>query len=146
MAFTRCGRAARLGFGALALLALGAAVLPTTPASARVLYDLGLPTYLAPPPYYGYGAAVVGAGIAFGVGYAIGRSNWGWSYPNWRGGSINVNVNNNYYSNRTNYRNYNQNGNWQHNVEHRKGVAYRDTSVQNRYQRPATGAGSWVLL
>jgi uncharacterized membrane protein YgcG len=100
------------------------------------------PWYWAPPPYYGYGAAVVGAGIAFGVGYAIGRSNWGWSYPNWRGGNINVNVNNNYYSNRTQYRNYNQNGNWQHNVEHRKGVAYRDTSVQNRYQRPATGAGA----
>ena len=100
------------------------------------------PWYWYPPPYYGYGAAVVGAGIAFGVGYAIGRYNWGWSYPNWRGGNINVNINNNYYSNRTQYRNYNQNGNWQHNVEHRKGVAYRDTSVQNRYQRSTTAGGA----
>ena len=31
------------------------------------------------------------------------------------------------------YQNRYQNGNWQHLPEHRKGVAYRDTSVQNRY-------------
>ena len=98
------------------------------------------PWYWYPPPYYGYPASFVGVGIAFGAGYALGRYNWGWSNPNWRGGTINVNVNNNYYSDR--YRNYNQNGNWQHNVDHRKGVAYRDTSVQNRYQRPASGAGA----
>ncbi len=98
------------------------------------------PWYWYPPPYYGYGAAAIGVGIAFGAGYALGRYNWGWSNPNWRGGSINVNVNNNYYSNR--YRNYNQNGNWQHNVDHRKGVAYRDNAVQNRYQNPATRGGA----
>ena len=98
------------------------------------------PWYWYPPPYYGYPASFVGVGIAFGAGYALGRYNWGWSNPNWRGGTINVNVNNNYYGNR--YRNYNQNGNWQHNVDHRKGVAYRDTTVQNRYQRPASGAGA----
>ncbi|MEO8674429.1 MAG: DUF3300 domain-containing protein [Casimicrobiaceae bacterium] len=97
------------------------------------------PWYWYPPPYYGYGA-VVGVGIAFGAGYALGRYNWGWSNPNWRGGNVNINVNNNYYSNR--YRNYNQNGNWQHNVDHRKGVAYRDNAVQNRYQNPANRAGA----
>jgi len=98
------------------------------------------PWYWYPPPYYGYGAAAVGVGIAFGAGYALGRYNWGWSNPNWHGGNVNINVNNNYYNNR--YRNYNQNGNWQHNPENRKGVAYRDNATQNRYQNPANRAGA----
>ena len=78
--------------------------------------------------------------------------NWRWPpsaaedsgscWPNWGGNSININVNNNniwvkilQYHNR-----YAQNGNWNHNVEHRRGVAYRDTATGNKY-RPTNNAG-----
>ena len=68
------------------------------------------------PPGYVPGAAL----FAFGVGLAVGAALWG--NCNWGGGNVNVNVNKYNNFNRTNI----QNGNWQHNAEHRKGVQYRD--------------------
>src|SRR5262249_8795891 len=49
--------------------------------------------------------------------------------------------------NTNNYNNFNKtniaNGNWQHNVDHRKGVQYRDKATQQRYGRgQAAGAQS----
>ncbi len=93
------------------------------------------PWYWYPPPIYGYppmGSAFA-VGFVWGSAWAISSNHWGWAHPNWRGGNINVNVTNNYFYNRPQYQNRYQNGNWQHSPEHRKGVAYRDTSVQNRY-------------
>ena len=44
----------RLGIGALAIVGLGVVSLQSTPAEARAWFDLGLPTYVVPPPYYAY--------------------------------------------------------------------------------------------
>jgi hypothetical protein len=100
------------------------------------------PWYWYPPTIYGYppmGAAIT-AGFIWGTAWAISGPHWGWANPNWRGGSININVNNNYYFNRPGYNNHYQNGNWQHNADQRRGVAYHDTSVQNRYRPNNPGA------
>jgi uncharacterized membrane protein YgcG len=93
------------------------------------------PWFWYPPPIYGYPAIgpAFGIGFVWGTAWAVSSNHWGWANPNWRGGSININVNNNYFYNRPQYQNRYQNGNWQHQPEHRKGVAYRDTNVQNRY-------------
>jgi hypothetical protein len=44
----------RLGTGAVALLGLGAVALHAIPADAKVLFDVGTPMTIAPPPYYAY--------------------------------------------------------------------------------------------
>src|SRR5262245_10820919 len=58
-------------------------------------------------------------GVAFGVGYAVGRWAYGGNYwgSNCNWGNNNINVN----------RNVNVN-NWQHNSYHRRGVAYNNTN------------------
>ncbi len=93
------------------------------------------PWFWYPPPIYGYPpiGPAFGIGFVWGTAWAVSSNHWGWANPNWRGGSININVNNNYFYNRPQYQNRYHNGNWQHQPEHRKGVAYRDTNVQNRY-------------
>ena len=86
------------------------------------------PSY--PPAYYPPPAAsypVAGAlltGMAFAGGVALVGSAWGWANPSWGNGDINVNRVNN----------INRSGTWQHNVEHRQGVAYRGDNVRNQYQ------------
>ena len=100
------------------------------------------PWYWYPPPIYGYppmGSAFA-VGFVWGSAWAISSNHWGWANPNWRGGNINININNNYFYNRPQYQNRYQNGNWQHQPEHRKGVAYRDTNVQNRYLKTNNAA------
>jgi uncharacterized membrane protein YgcG len=110
--------------------------------------------YPAYPPYPYYPprppAYVAGPGIWFGVGFTMGVA-WGyaWGGCNWGRGNVNINVNrniniNNNYINRNNYsaqinqRNTNiQGGNgnntFQHNPDHRKGVAYRDQATARTY-------------
>jgi hypothetical protein len=86
--------------------------------------------YPAYPPYSMYPPAYVyPPGVAFATGVVVGAAIWG--NANWHGGSVNVNVNqyNNY--NKTNI----QNTNFQHNAEHRQGVAYKDQGVANQYNR-----------
>jgi hypothetical protein len=78
------------------------------------------------PPYWGVGAAFV-SGFAWGVGIAAGAALWGGF--NWRGGDVNINVNRYNNFNRTNI----SNGNWQHNVNHRGGVPYRDNASRQKY-------------
>jgi Protein of unknown function (DUF3300) len=50
------------------------------------------PVALPPPPGYVAGTALA-AGLAFGTGLAITASLWNVGYPNWGGGTMNVNVN-----------------------------------------------------
>jgi uncharacterized membrane protein YgcG len=85
--------------------------------------------YPAYPPYYWYppGYAVGRPGIWFGAGIIVGGAIWGGC--NWHDHDVNINVNKYNNFNRTNI----NNGNWQHNADHRKGVAYRDAGVQQRY-------------
>lgn len=90
------------------------------------------PVYYPPPAGYGYGAALA-RGLMFGVGVATATAlfcNWNWN----RGNSyVNVNVNRAVNIDR----NFNaaniHNGAWQHDAVHRKGVAYRNTAVRQRY-------------
>jgi hypothetical protein len=102
------------------------------------------PPYSYYPPGYTAAASV----LSFGVGMAVGAALWGgyhWGggyghgYGHGYGGDVDIDVNryNNYNNNVTrNYdRNNNnfQNGKWQHDGSHRKGVQYRDKGVQNKY-------------
>jgi hypothetical protein len=77
----------RLGIGTLALLGIGAVTLQSTPADARVFFDVGFPAYgyVAPPPYYSYaypayyapyyGYPYYGGGGVF-IGFAGGHHHW----------------------------------------------------------------------
>ena len=96
------------------------------------------PPYAYYPPGYVAGAAL----FSFAAGVAVGAALWG--NCNWRGGSVNVNVNqyNNYTRNvnntniasqRTQIQGNRQN--WQHNPDHRQGAQYRDAATQQRYNR-----------
>jgi hypothetical protein len=85
------------------------------------------PPYYFPPPGYVAGA-VLATGLAFGTAYALGRwatggGYWGGSF-NWSGNNINVNRSVNV-KNRVNA--------WQHNSAHRRGVAYNNTNVRQRF-------------
>jgi len=95
------------------------------------------PWFWYPPAVYGYPplGPAFGVGIVWGAAWAVSYNHWGWCHPNWHGGSINVNVTNNYFFNRPQYRDRYAGGMWQHQPEHRRGVAYRDVNVQNRYVR-----------
>ncbi|HQS14567.1 DUF3300 domain-containing protein [Reyranella sp.] len=97
------------------------------------------PTYYPPPPGYGYGSALL-RGLMFGVGIAAaGAIFGGW---NWGRGNSYVNVNVNRAVNID--RNYNvnniNNGRWQHEPIHRKGVAYRDPATRQRFNQTRPGA------
>jgi hypothetical protein len=96
------------------------------------------------PPYYfqdyfpNYiGAGLIGAGIAFGAGYLLGRWVSGGSYwgggMNWGGNNIAVNrpININNIGN-----------NWQHRVEHRRGVPYNNGDVRQRFGNNNISAGN----
>jgi len=109
--------------------------------------------YPAYPPYYyyppGYTAGV--AAFSFAAGVAVGAA-WGyaWGGCNWNHGDVNVNVNKNVnvnnQINRNNYANKvstnpGGQGEWKHNPDHRKGVAYRDQNTGAKYgQAPRPGA------
>lgn len=125
----------------------GTTVIKIEPAQPSVVY---VPTYnptvvygpwpyAAYPPYYYYppGYTAAAAVFTFAAGVAIGNALWG--NCNWGHGDVNVNVNRYNNFNRTNI----QNANWQHNVEHRKGVQYRDSASQQRYGKgQSAGAAS----
>ena len=104
------------------------------------------PWYWFPPPIWGFGPRPPNwgfySGFFWGTAWGISRNNWGWAQPNWRGNNINININNNnVWVNRPAYRDrVSNNGNWNHNVDHRRGVAYRDNATGNRY-RPTNNAG-----
>jgi len=95
-------------------------------------YGAWPPTY--PPPYSYYPPGYMATSmLSFGVGMAAGAALWGdcdWNdCCNGGGDNVKVNVNN--------YNNFNKtdikNGNWNHNVDHRKGVGYRDKGSQQKY-------------
>jgi hypothetical protein len=113
-----------------------------------VVYGSFPPAY---PPYYpyppGYFAA---AAFTWGAGIAVGAALWG--EADWHHGDVNYNASQvNNFTNRVNnpdvarghVEHYSGGagagqggrGNWQHNPEHRKGVQYRDTATQQRFNR-----------
>ena len=103
------------------------------------------PWYWFPPPIWGFGPRPPNwgfySGFYWGRGWGISHNNWGWAQPNWRGNNINININNNnVWVNRPAYRDRVNSGSWSHNVDNRRGVAYRDSATSNRY-RPNNNAG-----
>ena len=91
--------------------------------------------YPAYPPYYYYppGYVAGGALLGFTAGVIVGGALWG--NCNWGRGDVNVNVNRYNNFNRTNI----SNGNWNHNVNHRGAVPYRDQNVAKQYGRGQAG-------
>jgi hypothetical protein len=93
--------------------------------------------YPAYPPYAYYPPGYVAATslLSFGAGVAVGAALWG--DCDWGRGDVNVNVNR--------YNNFNRtsinNSTWQHNVEHRKGVQYRDSVSQQKFNRTMNTGG-----
>jgi hypothetical protein len=115
----------------------GETVIVIEPANAEIIY---VPTYdpayvygpwpyPAYPPYYWYPPGYYYPGGAFLAGIIIGS--WLWGGCNWGGGGVRVEHHRYNNFNRTNI----SDGNWRHNVEHRKGVAYRDQATASRFDR-----------
>ena len=92
------------------------------------------PWWYSYPPYsmypYGYYYA---PGLAFATGILVGAAIWGGI--GWGGGGVYINHNSFNNFNRTNIGNGNGNGRWNHAAEHRRGVAYGDNKVAQRYNR-----------
>jgi hypothetical protein len=91
------------------------------------------PPYSMYPPAYVYPPY---AGLHFAAGVVVGAAIWG--NMNWGGNNVNINVNK--------YNNFNkanlQNNNFNHNAANRKGVAYKDQGVANKYNRGASAQNS----
>jgi Protein of unknown function (DUF3300) len=99
------------------------------------------PYYIPTPPGYWFSAAVV-TGIAWGVGIGVRNALWGGCNWGWGHSSVNINVNR--YNNVNVNRRLDVNGsntNWNHNVQNRKGVAYRggDATRQNLDRKYQSG-------
>jgi hypothetical protein len=96
--------------------------------------------YSYPPPYYYYPPGYVygGAGLAFASGVFWGAAIAGGI--GWGNNEININRNTNI---NTGNRNNIQGGDkWQHNSEHRKGAAYRDSGTASKYGKGGDRAAS----
>jgi hypothetical protein len=95
------------------------------------------PTYWPPYPAY-YPGAALATGFAWGVGLAAAGAIFG--NCNWGGGDVNINVNKAANIDRNFDRTKVQNGKWQHDASHRKGVAYRDNASREKFGRNVPGA------
>ena len=86
------------------------------------------PYYMYPPGYY------YGTGLAFATGVFWGAAIWGGI--GWGGNNVHIDHHKYNNFNRTNI----GDGNWNHRVDHRKGVAYGDNKVAQRYNRGGDAA------
>ena len=98
------------------------------------------PPYYWPPygyyyPYYPGGAFA--SGIAWGIGFAMAGAIFG--DCNWGGGEINIDIDRVTHFDRNFDRNKVNNGRWQHDVNHRQGVAYRDNATRERFAKNTAG-------
>ena len=96
------------------------------------------PPYYFPPPYGYVPGAILATGIAFGAGVAVGR----WASGGYWGGGVNWGNNNINVNRNTNINNINAGGNWQHNPQHRQGVKYNNTGVQQKFGNNNVRGGS----
>jgi hypothetical protein len=129
------------------------------PASPQIIYVptynptvvYGTWAYPAYPPYpvYPPGYVATTAVFSFAAGAAVGAA-WGyaWGHSDWHGGNVDIDVNRNTNINtninRGNYATQYQRdgqagrGQWQHDPQHRGGVAYRDQATAQQYNRGAS--------
>jgi len=91
------------------------------------------PPYPAYYPGWGYGS-----GIAWGIGLAVAAAIF--SNANWGGGDINIDIDRGAHIDHHFDRSKAQGGRWQHNVDHRKGVAYRDNATREHFGKSQPGA------
>jgi uncharacterized protein DUF3300 len=98
------------------------------------------PTY--PPTYYPTGGALL-SGLTWGLGIAAAGAmfgGWNWGYGG-SGSYTNINANRAANIDRNfNRANVGTGGRWQHDVNHRKGVAYRDPATRQQYGQVRPGA------
>jgi hypothetical protein len=100
------------------------------------------PYYFAPAPGWVVGGAIA-TGVAWGAGWAIGNAIW--DDFDWGHGNINVDINKHVNIDRNITRNDINVGKWEHNSYHRRGVNYRDNSVQNKFAKADIRAGDRKL-
>jgi hypothetical protein len=102
------------------------------------------PVYYPPPPAYYpgyYPGAALASGLMFGVGVASIAALSGCCNSNWGGNNVNINANRYNNINASNIRSGRANQlaanstNWRHDSSHRGGVAYRDASSRQNFQR-----------
>jgi hypothetical protein len=97
------------------------------------------PWWYSYPPYYMYPYGYYYApGLAFATGVLVGAAIWGGI--GWGGNNVYINHRSYNNFNRTNIGNGDR-GNWGHNVDHRRGVAYGDNGVANRFNRGGDAKG-----
>jgi hypothetical protein len=95
------------------------------------------PYYYPPPSGYIVGGAIA-TGLAWGAAYAIGREIW--DDIDWRHGDIDIDIDRNV--NIDVDRNFNK---WEHNSHHRRGVAYNNDAVRNKFAKAEARAGDRKL-
>jgi Protein of unknown function (DUF3300) len=88
------------------------------------------PYYFAPPPGYAYGPAI--AGIGFGAGYTVFGPFWDWDDFDWHRHRVHIDRDRVGEMDRF-HRGRIPGDTWQHDPEHRRGVAYRDPVSQQRF-------------
>ena len=95
------------------------------------------PYYYPPPSGYIVGGAIA-TGLAWGAAYAIGREIW--DDIDWRHGNIDIDIDRNVDIDVD--RNFNK---WEHNSYHRRGVAYNNADVKNKFNKANINAGDRKL-
>jgi hypothetical protein len=97
------------------------------------------PSY--PPVWYPFGGALM-SGMLWGAGIAAaGAMFGGWNWGGYGNSYSNINVNRAVNIDRNFDRNQiGQGGRWQHQVDHRKGVAYRDPTTRQQFGQQRPGA------
>src|SRR4029077_13835726 len=100
------------------------------------------PTYYPPTGAYAPAGGALLRGLTWGVGIAAAGamySSWNWRGNNGNYVNVNasraVNIDRNFNNN-----NVGQGGRWQHQVDHRKGVAYRDNATRQQFNQNRPGA------
>jgi len=88
------------------------------------------PYYWPPSPYY-YPGYAVASGFAWGIGLAAAGAIY--SDCDWHGSDVDIDVDRATNIDRKVDRSKFENGKWQHNAEHRRGVAYRDNATQQKF-------------
>jgi uncharacterized membrane protein YgcG len=94
------------------------------------------PPYYFPPPAGWVIGGAIATGIAWGAAYAIGREIW--DDFDWRGGNIDIDIDIDRNVNIDANRNFNK---WEHNSYHRRGVAYDNDAVKNKFSKANINAG-----
>jgi uncharacterized protein DUF3300 len=95
--------------------------------------------YPAYPPFVWYPGIAIGVGISFGVGLFVGIAVGSWCGFDWGHHEVNVDIQRTTVFNNVTINNV-QGGwqRWEHNPEHRMGVAYWNQATSQRFGQPAT--------